>query len=122
VSAQPDAPLRQIESQRKPHPPAEPGIGIGLRRPLALDQAAEHDAVALGEPRFEQAENAHLSASFRGLPHDFSHKQGIEQFHIFGFHELQLRRRAAGRKFVERVREFRSLWTEKGDRRIVLFR
>jgi len=74
VSAQPDAAFRQIEPKRKPHPPAEPGIGMALRRPLALDQSAEHDAVAVGKPGFEQTENAHPRTGPGGLTHGFSAK------------------------------------------------
>ena len=62
VRGQTDAPLRQIKPEIKPHRPAEPGIGSAFRRPSAFDQAAEHDAVAVGEARFDGAENAHARA------------------------------------------------------------
>ena len=54
-----DTPLRQIEPEVESHRAAQPRIGAAVRRPGAFDQAAEHDAVAFGQARFEQAEDAH---------------------------------------------------------------
>jgi len=54
VRREADAALRQIETEIEPHRAAEPGIGPALRRPSAFDQAAEHDTVAIGEPRFKR--------------------------------------------------------------------
>ena len=62
VRGEPDPPLRQIQSEIEPHRATEPGIGAALRRPGAFDQPAEHDAIAVGQARFEQAEDAHAQA------------------------------------------------------------
>ena len=69
VGGERDAPLRQIEAERVAHGPAEPGIGARLRRPDALDQPAEHDAVDALQPRFERAVDAHAHARQLRPPH-----------------------------------------------------
>ena len=85
VRGEADAAFRQIEPERKPHRAAQPGVGIALGRPGAFDQAAEHDAVALGQTRFERPENAHAQVRLRRLPHDAARERGGKQFDIVGF-------------------------------------
>src|SRR5271169_1323904 len=53
VRGKADAALGQIEAKLVPHRPAQPGVVIAFRRPGTLDQAAEHDAVAFSQSRFE---------------------------------------------------------------------
>ena len=55
-----DAPFRQVETEFVTHRPAQPGIDARRRRPDALDQPAEDDAVGFGEPRFQLAVDMEL--------------------------------------------------------------
>ena len=91
VGGKADAALRQIEAELEPHRAAEPGVGLALRRPGSFDQAAEHDAIAVGEPRLERPEDAHAHAGLGGATHDAAGKGGGKQFEIVG-----RRRRASG--------------------------
>ena len=105
VRGEADAPLRQIKSEIKPHRPAEPGIGPAFRRPGAFDQAAEHDAVAVSEARFDRAQNAHARSRTRRRPHDPVGECGSEQFDVIGRLDQQLGGGFARRQFVECVRK-----------------
>ena len=77
-----DAPLRQIEAELVAHRAAEPGIGPRLRRPDAFDQAAEHDAIDVLQPRFERAVDAHAHARDRRPPHHAVGDRDLEQLGI----------------------------------------
>ena len=79
---EPDAPLRQIEPELKPHRPRQPGIGASLRRPYALDQSAEHDAIHVNEPRLDGAEDAHPRARPARAAADAIRDRGLEQVHV----------------------------------------
>ena len=104
-----DAALRQIKAEVEPHRAAEPGIGPAFRRPGSFDQAAEHDAVAFGEPRFERSEDAHAHAGLGGATHDAAGESRGKQFEIVGRFNGQAGRGVARRQFVERVGEFRAV-------------
>ena len=105
VGGKADAAFRQIEAELEPHRAAEPGIGLALRRPGAFDQAAEHDAVAFGQPRFERPEDAHAHAGLGGTTHDAAGKRCGKQFEIVGRFDRQAGRGLARRQFVERIAE-----------------
>ena len=103
VSGETDAPLRQIKSEIKPHRPAEPRIGSAFRRPRTFDQAAEHDAVAIGEARFDGAENTHARARTRRRPNNTVGECGDEQLNVVGRIDHQRGGGFARCQFVERV-------------------
>ena len=84
VRRKPDAPLRQIEAERMPHRPAEPRIGARFRRPHALDQPAEHDAIDRLQPRFERTEDAHAHGRKLRPPHHAVGDHRLEQLGIVG--------------------------------------
>ncbi len=115
MSGKPDAPLRQIEPERKPHRPAQPGIGIALRRPHAFDQAAEYDAVVLGETRFERPEDAHAQIRLQRTPYDPAGKGCGKQFDIIRFFDRQIGGGFTRCQFVERIRELCTVATGKRD-------
>jgi hypothetical protein len=72
-----DAAFRQIETEFPPHRAAEPCIHPAFGRPGPFDQAAEHDAIAVGQARLEQAENAHALSERRWPPNDeIGHQRG----------------------------------------------
>ena len=105
VGGQADTALRQIKPEIEPHRTAEPRIGPAFRRPGAFDQAAEHDAVALGEARFDGAENAHPRAGTRRRPHHPVRQRGGEQLDVVGCVDEERGRRLARCQFVERIRK-----------------
>ena len=107
VRGKADPALGQIQSELDPHRAAEPGVGAALRRPRALDQSAEHDAVAVGQPRFEQAEDTNPQARAHRRAHDIAGQYSREQLDIVGRRHRQTRRRRTGGKLVQDVREFR---------------
>ena len=98
-----DAALRQIESEFQPHRTAEPGIGLGLRRPAAFHQAAEHDAVARDEACFEQAEDPHAQAGLARPAHDPAGQSRGKQLRIVRRRDEQAGGRSTRCQFVERV-------------------
>ena len=79
-----DAPLRQIEAERMAHRPVEPGIGARIGRPDALDEAADDDAIDVGQPRFERAVDAHAAFRRAGPAHHAIADDDAEQLHIVG--------------------------------------
>ena len=81
VRREADAPLRQVEAELVAHRPAEPGIAARLRRPDALDQAAQHQAIDRLQPRFERAVDAHPHVGL-GPPHLPVGDGGVEQLGI----------------------------------------
>ena len=88
----------------KPHRAAQPSVVVAFRRPRPLDQAAEHDAVAFGQARFERAEDAHAASPGCGAPaHDTAGKRRRKQFDIIGFLDEKTRGGLAGCEFVECV-------------------
>ncbi len=58
VGGQADAPLRRLQPERRPHRPAEPGIGAHRRRPAILDQTRQHHAIDRDETGFQRTEDA----------------------------------------------------------------
>ena len=60
-----DAPLRRRQAERGAHRPVEEGVGLVARRPDALVEPAEHDAVDVEEARFEQARGSSTRAMRR---------------------------------------------------------
>ena len=91
VRREADAPLRQVEAELVAHRPAEPGIAARLRRPDALDQPAQHQAIDRLQARFERAVDAHPHVGFG--PADFLvGDRGVEQLDIIA----GLDRRGAG--------------------------
>ena len=106
VGGKADAAFRQIEAELEPHRAAEPGIGPALRRPGAFDQAAEHNAVAIGKARFERSEDAHSRPVLQWPPHYAVTECGRKQFEIVGRLDEQARCSLARRQFVKRVGEF----------------
>ena len=96
-----DAPLRQIESERVAHRAAEPGIAARLRRPRALDQAAEHDAVDVLQARLERAVDAHARArQFRPAHHAVA-DDGVEQLDVIRERDGKTSGRAGQRDLLE---------------------
>ena len=89
VSGKADPALRQIETETLPHRAAEPGIGSAFRRPCPLDEPAEHDAVAFGEPRFERAQDAHAHTGPRRPAHHPVGKSGGKELDIIGWRNEQ---------------------------------
>ena len=122
MRAQSDAPLRQIEPEREPHRPAEPGIRIAFGRPCTFNEAAEHNAIVVGETRLKRAKNAYRSAGLRVLPHDPSRQKRGEQFHVVGLRDRQPCGGAADRELVKRVRDFLSVGTAECGFAAVVFR
>ncbi len=82
VRGKADAPLRQIEAEFVPHRPAQPGIDARRRRPDALDQSAEDDAIGFRQAGFELAVDLQLRAGRFRPPHHAVGKRGLEHFGI----------------------------------------
>ena len=63
-----------------PHRPAQPGIDPRRRRPDALDQPAENDAIGFGQARFELAVDMQMRARRFRPPHHAVGERGLEHF------------------------------------------
>ena len=89
-----DALLRVGQAGARPHRPAQPGAGLGDRRPHAFHQPAEHHHVDRLQPRLEQApdENARM------LDEGVAATQGAAAAHHLAFqHRIEQRRQRAAR-------------------------
>ncbi len=116
VSRKSDASLRQIEPEREPHRPAQPGIAARFRRPGAFVQSAEHEAIAGGQPRFQSPENAHPHPRQPGPPHHAVRDGGGEQVRIVGERNRKIGRRQAGRNGIEDLGKRVPIRARKGRR------
>ena len=103
VSGEFDAALRQIEPERKPHRPAQPSVIVAFRRPRSFDETAEHDAIALGQARFERAQDSDAQSGLRLTTHHTAGKRRRKQFDIVGCLDGKTGSGLAGREFVERL-------------------
>ncbi len=119
VRRQPDAPFRQIEPEAMPHRPAQPGIHPRRRRPDALDQSAEDDAVGLRQPRFQRAIDPQLRVGDLRPPHHAVGEGGLEQLRIVAQRHHQPARRALAEQIVERGGQHQSLMALEGERRVM---
>ena len=84
MRGQADAAFRLIEAEFLAHRPAQPRVTAAFRRPSTFDQAAEHDAVAVSEARFDGAQNADSRAGARRRPDLASRERGNKQLDIIG--------------------------------------
>ena len=115
-----DAPLRQIEAEFVAHRPAQPGIDARRRRPDALDQPAEDDAVGFGQPRFELAVDVQMRARRFRPPHHAIGIGGLEHIGVVAELDHQAARLLLGEQIVERRRQRRALRFLEGDGNAVL--
>jgi hypothetical protein len=106
VRGKADAALRQIEAEIEPHRTAQPRIGAAFRRPGAFDQAAEHDTIAFGQARFEQAENADAQTRPQRAADDAAAQRGGEKFDVVRCSDGETCCRRTRREFVERCGKF----------------
>jgi hypothetical protein len=65
VRRKPEAALGQVEPKLVAHRAIEPGVGARLRRPDALDQAAQNHPINRHESGVDGAENPHPHIGFR---------------------------------------------------------
>ena len=96
-----DSPLRQIEAKLVPHRPAQPWIDVGRRRPDALHQPANNDAVRLRQPRFERSIDFQGSIGRLRPAHHAIGKSCLEHFRVFAELNQQSRLRVAAEQIVE---------------------
>ena len=101
MRGQADAPLRQIEAEFVAHRPAQPGIDPRRRRPHALDQPAEDDAVGFRQPRFELTVDMQMRARRFRPPHHAIGKGGLEHFGVIAELDHQAARLLLGQQIVE---------------------
>ncbi len=80
VRGEADAALRQIEAEFVPHRPAQPRIDPRRRRPHALDESAEDDAIGFRQPRFELAVDLQMRIGVLRPPHHAVGERGLEHF------------------------------------------
>ena len=78
---------------------------------VPFDQPAEHDAVALGEPRLERPEDAHARAALRRPAHHAPGQRGGEKLDIVGRRNGEVAGGSARRQFIECVRKPRAVGT-----------
>ena len=122
VRGQRNAPLRQIEAERVAHGPAEPRVGTHLRRPRALDQSAEHDAIDALEPRFERTVDAQPHPRHLRPPHHAIGHHRAEQVRIVGRRHGEIGIARMQREVLEGGVERRAIVAEEGGRRAGLVR
>ena len=122
MSGETDAALRQIEPEREPHRPAQPGIIIAFRRPSAFDEAAEHDAIAFGQAGFERTEDAHLQTGLRLAPHDSSGKRCRKELDIVRRLDGKPGGGVTGRELIECIGEFLAVAAGEGNRCAIVLR
>ena len=103
-----------------PHRPAQPGIDPRRRRPDALDQPAENDAVGFGQPRFELAVDVKMRARRFRPPHHAVGEGGLEHIGIIAELHHQAARLLLGEQIVERRRQRRALRALEDDGDAVL--
>ncbi len=115
VRREADAAFRQIEAEVLAHRPAEPGVGRRFRRPGAFDQAAEHHAIAVGEPRLERTEDTHAHARLRRPAHHAAGKRHGKQLDVVVRRDDHTSRGIARRHFVERSGKLGAGRPGKGD-------
>src|SRR6202161_1318413 len=84
MGSQADAAFRLIEAELLAHRPAEPSSRTAFRRPGTFEQTAEHHAVAVGETRFDRAEDTHTRGGARRRPYLAACKHRHKQLGIVG--------------------------------------
>ncbi len=114
-----DAPLRQIETERMPHRPAQPWIDPRRRWPDAFDQSAEDDAVGLGQPRFQRAIDAKLSVGDLRPPHHAVAERGLEHLRIIAERHHQAARCVFAEQVVECGCQHRALMAFERQRHVL---
>ncbi len=115
-----DTALRQIETKLVPHRPAEPGIDPRRRRPDALDQPADDDAVGLHQARFQRAVDLQARARLVPPPHRAVAECGLEHVGIVGQRHHQSAGRAAAQEIVEGAGEREAFALLEGERNALL--
>ena len=103
-----DAPLRQIEAEFVPHRPAQPRIDPRRRRPDALDQSAENDAIGFGQAGFELTENMQMCARRFRPSHHAVGECGLEHVGVVSGLNHQTARTAGADEIIERRCQRRS--------------
>jgi hypothetical protein len=97
-----DAPLRQIEAEFMPHRPTQPGIDARRRRPHALNQPAEDDAVGFSQACFQLTVDLQMRARRFRPPHHAVGKRGPEHLGIIAELDHQAARLLLAEQVVER--------------------
>ena len=104
-----DAPFRQIEAEFVAHRPAQPGIDARRRRPHALDEPAQDDAIGFRQARFELAEDVELCVGKFRPPHHAIGKGGLKQLGIIAKRTSSPHALLAADQIVESDRQRRAL-------------
>ena len=103
VGGESDATLRQIEPERKPHRPAQPSVVVAFRRPRSFDETTEHDAIVLGQARFERTEDLDAQSRLRLTADHAASKRCRKQFDVIGCVDGKTGSGLAGCEFIEHL-------------------